>query len=539
MKKYIKILFIAVLGVFSTSCSNWLNLSPEDGVTREEFWQTKEQVNSAVVGCYSAMVDGPVDKMFLWGELRADMVDNGLLVNPVYNQIIDGEISASSSVVGWADFYQVINNCNTVLKFAPSVQKIDGTFTDKQLKEYEAEALTVRAMMYFYLVRSFKDVPLVTDASVSDDQNYAVSKTPGAAILDTLVRDLKIAVVNAPLSYSSTAKNKSRITANTAKTLLADIYLWQEKYAECNALCQEVIGSGMYSMIPVATSLLYIKDNGGSVVDSVTIPSESDAERMFTQSYVTGNSVESIFELPFNTTKQNPFYAILGPVINFLKPKSDVVDGLVFPAVTHDEGDAKDAVDIRGAGCSFRGAIIWKYVGSSRNGVNNARTSTNYTTPWIIYKYSDVLLMKAEALNQLGLMTSSDAEKQVYYKAATDAMGIVRTARNAVATSEYKYDNSPILGKTLEKSILDERAREFAYEGKRWYDVLRYAKRNDYGDNNIQYLTNLAINSASPEKQASLIAKYKDPKHNSHYWPISETELEANKALKQNEFYAK
>jgi starch-binding outer membrane protein, SusD/RagB family len=536
MKKYIKILFIAFLGIFSTSCSNWLNLSPEDGVTREEFWQTKEQVNSAVVGCYSAMVDGPVDRMFLWGELRADMVDNGLLVSPVFNQIIDGEISASSSVVSWADFYQVINNCNTVLKFAPSVQKIDGTFTDKQLKEYEAEALTIRAMMYFYLVRSFKDVPLVTDASVSDDQNYAISKTPGAEILDTLVRDLKIAVMNAPLSYSSTAKNKSRITANTAKTLLADIYLWQENYTECNNLCQQVIASGMYSMIPVATSLLYIKDIGGSVIDSVTIPSESDAERMFTQSYVTGNSVESIFELPFTTTKQNPFYAILGPVVNLLKPKSDVVDGLVFPTVTHDEGDAKDAVDIRGTGCSFRGGFIWKYIGVSRNGgTSNTRTSTNYTAPWIIYKYSDILLMKAEALNQLGIMASGDT-KQTYFKDAAAAMKIVRTARNAVMTDEYKYLGD-IDGKTLEKSILDERAREFAYEGKRWYDVLRFAKRNDYAG--IQYLLNMAINSASPEKQQSLMAKYKDPKHNSHYWPISETELEANKALKQNEFYAK
>lgn len=535
MKKHIKIVFIAFLGIFSTSCSNWLNLTPEDGVTREEYWQTKEQVNSAVVGCYSAMIDGPVERMFLWGELRADMVDNGLLLAANYNQVIDGEISPSNIIVNWADFYQVINNCNTVLKFAPGVQKLDGTFTDKQLKEYEAEALTVRAMMYFYLVRSFKDVPLVTDASVSDDQNYAIAKTPGAEILDTLVHDLKIAVVNAPLSYSSTAKNKSRITANAAKTLLADIYLWQENYIECNRLCQEVIGSGMYSMIPVATSPFEIKDNGGTVVDVVTIPSESDAEKMFTQSYVTGNSVESIFELPFTTIKQNPFYSLLGPTINYLKPRTDIVEDLIFPPTIY-QGDARDAVDVRGSGCSYKGGLIWKYIGTSRS--NILRASTNYTAPWIIYKYSDILLMKAEALNQLGLMTSSDAEKQAYYKAATDAMGIVRTARNAVITPEYKY-NGDIDGASLEESILNERAREFAYEGKRWYDVLRYAKRNDYKGNNILYLLDVAVNSASPEKQQSLIAKYKDPKHNSHYWPIYEFELEANKALKQNEFYAK
>ena len=92
--------------------------------------------------------------------------------------------------------------------------------------------------------------------------------------------------------------------------------------------------------------------------------------------------------------------------------------------------------------------------------------------------------------------------------------------------------------KTIEKAILSERAREFAYEGKRWYDVLRFAKRNNYAGSNLQYLINLAINSAPPEKQQSLIAKYKDPAHNSHYWPIYYNEIETNKNLVQNPFYA-
>ena len=67
MKKYIKILFVSILAISSTSCSNWLNLAPEDGVIREEYWQTKEQVNSAVIGCYSALLNGTTEKMFMWG----------------------------------------------------------------------------------------------------------------------------------------------------------------------------------------------------------------------------------------------------------------------------------------------------------------------------------------------------------------------------------------------------------------------------------------------------------------------------------------
>jgi len=131
-----------------------------------------------------------------------------------------------------------------------------------------------------------------------------------------------------------------------------------------------------------------------------------------------------------------------------------------------------------------------------------------------------------------GVEAQSDYSNSIYY------MNIVRDARNAVNTSDYKFITGNVDGKSLEKAILDERAREFSYEGKRWYDVLRYAKRGNYAGNNLQYLLTLAINSASPQKQQSLMAKYKDPKHNSHYWPIYISELEANKQLIQNEFYA-
>jgi len=166
MKKYSIILFSIISILLLNSCSDWLNLKPEDGVIREEYWKTKEQVNSYVIGCYSSLLNGPVEKMFLWGELRADMVENGIFPINSYTEVKDGEISASNSIVNWASIYTTINNCNILLKYASTVQAVDGTFTDKQLKQYEAEALTLRAMMYFYLVRSFRDVPLVLEASV-------------------------------------------------------------------------------------------------------------------------------------------------------------------------------------------------------------------------------------------------------------------------------------------------------------------------------------------------------------------------------------
>ncbi len=534
MKNIIKNIIPAIVITLTFSgCSDWLNLEPEDGVIRQEYWKTKEHVHSAVYGCYQSMQLGVVERMFLWGELRADMVEDGVVSNNIYAEIIDGEISSSNPIVNWSNFYLVINNCNTVLKFAPNVLSIDGTFTQKQWAEYKAEVLTIRAMMYYYLVRSFKDVPLILEAYTSDDQDLYIPKTSSEIILDSIVKDLQFATNNAPVGYTKTTDNKSRITRWSAKTLLADVYLWMERYQESLNLCNEVIGSGKFSMIPVEKMNYEVMD-GGNIIDVVTVASEADAESFFSQSYVEGNSVESIFEIPFSSLYTNPFYELLGPQVNDLKPKIDILDEGIFPAPVYSA--FPDATDIRGSGCSYRAGVVWKYVGMSRTG--SPRAATEYTSPWIIYKYSDVLLMKAEALNQIGLKTSGEQVQDIY-KQAIQSMNIVRKARNAVETSDYKFVENEVDGKILEKAILDERAREFSFEGKRWYDVLRNAKRNDYEGSNIQYLITLAINSTSPQKQQSLIAKYKDPKHNSHYWPIYIKEIESNKNLKQNEFYAK
>jgi hypothetical protein len=93
----------------------------------------------------------------------------------------------------------------------------------------------------------------------------------------------------------------------------------------------------------------------------------------------------------------------MGPTINRIRPKTDIVDGTIFPEPVY--AAVPDATDIRGLGCSYRAGLVWKYVGTSRTG--DSRAATNYTTPWIVYKYSDILLMKAEALNQIGLQTNT------------------------------------------------------------------------------------------------------------------------------------
>ncbi len=171
----IRIIFFLVL-VSGFSCSKWLDLQPQDGITGAEFWKTKEQVQAAVIGCYSSLLGSPTgsrplaEHLFLWGELRADMVTSTISTTSEEVDVINVNMLDRNSIANWRTLYQTINYCNTVIDFSPGVLQQDQTFTQDALNKYIAEAKTLRALMYFYLVRSFGEVPLKLKSTSSDQK---------------------------------------------------------------------------------------------------------------------------------------------------------------------------------------------------------------------------------------------------------------------------------------------------------------------------------------------------------------------------------
>ncbi|HPL06399.1 MAG TPA: RagB/SusD family nutrient uptake outer membrane protein, partial [Bacteroidales bacterium] len=171
MKKSNKIpaLLLPLLLMSFVSCSDWLNLLPEDSVPKQSYWKSKEDVVSALKGIYSSMLSSDLSqKIWLWGEIRADMITDGRSVNASLNLVRQGEISADNSLCNWSSFYTTINNCNILLRFAPEAYEKDESFTQRELESYLAQAVAVRALMYFYLVRTFGDVPFSLEAYVDD-----------------------------------------------------------------------------------------------------------------------------------------------------------------------------------------------------------------------------------------------------------------------------------------------------------------------------------------------------------------------------------
>lgn len=503
MNKGLFYTLILVVLASASSCKKWLDLKPQDGIVREEFWQTKEQVEAAVVGIYSSLMTsssygnnanatvlGPTESFFLWGEARADMVAPGFAARLDEIDFVNMNIQPANSIANWRQIYQTINYCNTVIELAPAVLQNDNTFTQAQLDRAVAEAKTIRALMYFYLTRTFRDVPLKLDATISDEDIEPIAKSTASQVLTQIEKDLKEAEPALPLTYGNIAWDKGRATRYTANAILADVYLWTEKYAECRAECDKIINAGRFGLI------------GGG-------------QNLLNELYYEGNSNESIFELQFDVQKLNSFFVMHHPSTRRWTASPLLMDQ-VFGQ--DDPNTAVVEEDLRGAGVSLRASdnTIWKYIGATNT---TLRTADQSYAHWIFYRYAEVLLMKAEAINQLDQ--------------PLEASRLVKQVRERAQAFDFNGTMDSTSKSGMEEAILQERQREFAFEGKRWFDVLRNAKRNNY--QNLQYLLDMTATSIPIDRQQAAFNKIRD--YNSHYLPIFLYELQTNKLLVQNPFY--
>lgn len=493
----LKICLLAAM-LSTVSCKKWLDLQPQDGITGAEFWKTKEQVTAAVTGVYSSLLSPAsssasralAETLFLWGELRGDMLTVTARTTSEEVDVMNLNMLPTNSITNWRSVYQTINYCNTVIDHAPDVLAKDPTFTQDALNRALSEVKAIRGLLYFYLLRSFGEVPLKLKSTSSDADIEQLAKSPQQTVLAQIKQDLSEAEAAAVFSYGSQAFDKGRITKYTVYAIQADVALWTEDYAGCVAACDKIISSGKFGLIDGTSSNLW-----------------------FATLYGNGNSAESIFEFQFDKQILNPFYALFRTNPHFLA-NSTVMDEVY--TVDYINADNKD---IRADGAAVRSTdqLIWKYMGWNNTSLRAVDESYAH---WIVYRYADILLMKAEAQTQLG--NGAAALSLVY---------TVRQRAKALATTDKAPDPNDKLA--VSEFILEERAREFAYEGKRWYDLLRNAKRNNY--ERLSLLTDLVARTVAPDRQQSAIAKIRD--RNSHYFPIYSYEIQTNKALVQNPFY--
>jgi hypothetical protein len=344
-------------------------------------------------------------------------------------------------------------------------------------------------MLYFYLVRSFGDVPLQLEGVQEDTQIVSLPKSPQAVILAQIVSDLTLAEETAVVSYGNTTADKGRITKWTVLALMADVYLWMDKFTEANEACDKIMDSNRFGLV------------------------EGAEATFFNNLYFQGNSAESLFEFQYSSNYLNSFYNL------FVLQRSFVANAETMDAVFPKDMQNLTLKDLRSEGVSYNPVdyTIWKYIGTNATTSRDAASSFAH---FPIYRFADVLLMKAEALVYLGKGTD-----------ALTFINMVRDRAKALEVTKQNVDtNSP---SSMMEYILQERAREFAFEGKRWFDVHRYAKRENYA--NKSYLINVATANAPSNLVQSLRVKLQDV--NSYYLPVPFSDMQANKNLVQNPFY--
>lgn len=479
-------LFIMPFAVLLTSCEDFLDQKPTDGLVYEEYWKNKEDVEATLGGAYQYLAK--LDYRFwLHGELRGDMLQNIVGRTPgTETDIMTASIEVNNWQARWDLYYSAINICNHVIELAPGVE--DPTFTPYLKQQMVSEATFIRSLVYFYMVRIWKDVPYITEPTKNDEADFFQPKVSSDIILDSLKADL-IEIRNKMPEHPTIEKNKSRATAGAVNALLADISLWNFEYEECITYIDEVENSGNYFLLPAGE---------------------------WFENYYPGFSLENIFELYYDqATGQS----------NTIKSKtySSTTSGLQFWASDYAEeilsDDPLEAAELtRGGGSISRSHQVWKYAGAINDKTTLRPSSESSSANFIVYRLADLYLMKAEAYSQ---KDAPDFAQATYY------LNLVSERVNMEPYSQFGT------AKEYEDAILLERGKELAFEGKRWFDLLRMGRRNDYARKDD--LIEILIRNVSPTQKLVMKSRLSDP--NGWYMPIHTFDIDRNKNLIQNPYY--
>ncbi len=529
-----------------TGCSDFLDILPMNEVVLENYWTEKGDVTSVVNSCYESLENGDcITRMGVWGELRSDNLRLGSNVPNEINEILKENLLPSNPMCSWARFYEAINRCNTVCYYAPQVQAIDPNYTEEEMRANVAEASALRALCYFYLIRTFRDVPYTTQPSIDDNQVFVKAATPFNAVLDSLVTDLEKVKDDAVSRYYTDDSpnayvNSSRITRWAIYALLADLYLWKGDWDNSIKYCDLVINfkrKQYDEMLERQGNVNNIDLFGGIPMILEKPIGSTNCGNAYNEIFGEGNSFESIFELYFraNQSQQNTW------VSNYFGNNTNTVGRLTAPDfLCKDAAQGNNTIFKRTDGRVYESSelsnsryAITKYVRRSvsysnqnitkdadLNLMSSRRSSADAN--WIFYRLSDMLLIKAEAQIQKG---------EENYESAFQLINRVNKRANDVTTSARSdtlkmadYITSKI---SMEELLMEERQREFMFEGKRWFDLVRMARR----DGNNNRLISLASRKYIENVNAIKI-KLADP--NIIYFPYAKSELKVNPLLVQN-----
>ena len=564
LNKVTNVTLMFAVALSSTSCVD-TEIIPDDLTVDEELWQSKSKVTMVVNSAYKAMINQTImQEVIVWGDFRSDelnyvsSINNGTSLDLA--EISTAKIETDNMFNNWASFYSVINYCNIVLEKAGAVTEIDPNYTLGDFSADRSQMIALRSLCYFYLIRAFRDVPYTETASLNSSDEQNLTQEAPSIVLDKCISDLE-SVKNQGLSVFSYTdwRRVGYFTQDAMYALLADMYLWRASvthsagdYQKCVEYCDWVINNKInwYKYNHPRLTEQDLADNPYCL---------TPYNLYFNDIFANQNGSESILEFQFDGTSNSntgfcQMYNRTGASATTGYLTTTAYYGTIATTnVYQTQEDQRAWESVYGQNTNSDAYYVRKGVAQEGRGSKTAqshmlRDYDRYAQNWIIYRMTDIMLMKAEALVQLGNNDKNDQHTIDAYDLVYQ-VNLRAVAQNTLADKKTSCALKPLNEvEGMELLVMEERARELCFEGKRWFDMLRYNYRHV---NNVDYgviLANQGGNYGSVYEPMlnMLVAKYASGgsavKANIKsepylYMPVLQREMDVNPALKQNPVY--
>ncbi|MBQ8114600.1 MAG: RagB/SusD family nutrient uptake outer membrane protein [Prevotella sp.] len=504
-----------------TSCGDFLEIVPENNLPVDNFWTSKSDVDASLSSGYyylrTLAQDGTGSSLLEWGEHRA-----GVIYYTGSSALQSYTVKATTSSAKWGTLYQIINQANLVLEHAAQAQASDQTYTQQELNSHYCEAYFLRALAYFYIVRNWRDAPLSLRGYETDETPLLLPKSSEAEIIAQIKKDLNTAIElgAAKDQWDTTWETKGKATSWSIYALMADVCLWNHDFDECIKYCDKIL-----------------EDKTGLAPKFISTNTHAAWFAMFCP----GNSDESIYEVQWNADKLSNNAAQVNQLYNLFSPTSSYYYRMSTQAGMDFQQDWIETINISrttdesaavrtqyGSYYSPGGnttKYIWKYLGDN---ASMTQQRTVFDNNFIIYRVSEVMLMKAEALI-MRTCGQNDDDK-------AEAVALINKIRTRTNLSTLNADALTDLSSLMD-ALLYERVMEFVGEGKAWYDFLRVARYTD--TNGVVDFKEYFINKVLSYQEGATASRIKSVLMNENAWylPVPDSEIKVNGLLLQNPYY--
>ncbi|MCE5346888.1 MAG: RagB/SusD family nutrient uptake outer membrane protein [Bacteroidales bacterium] len=455
MKKIYKKLICLSIAILSfVACTKDINLTPISQISNASFWKTENDASGGLTGMYVRMRTQASVNFFLWGEGRSGIFIQNFGMDPsAALYVFMNSLSQTNAGPDWTTMYSVIHDANLLLKYVPGI-----SFTSQDTKNNTlAQAYAMRAFIYFTMAKTWGDLALVTEPTEGYDPNTIYRERSSVADVFKLIKsDIDKALELFPNNNYTTARNFwSKPAVNTLK---ADVYLWTGKK----------LNGGNADFTTALNAL-----NDVETSDVTLLPNFSD---IF--SY-TGKGNKEIIMSVYFLLNESPTHTVYGGVTGINAPTAPYTDAETIAKISpfnSKDGYWQISPDIcnQFSNDDQRKDATFIVVNQTRNGVTSWMYNCDQKYPgiisggvrqsyddYIIYRYADVVLMKAEAKNALGQDPSTEINK-----IRQRAYGNNYSSHVFVNGTKAENDDA----------ILKERLFELLQEGKRWWDLVRFGK---------------------------------------------------------------